>query len=128
MSDEPVVLGVCIERLSMEPCVIVNCFDDIKEFKGHGELIGRGVSSKMPGLKAHHYLGWCTLPPGKVCSGHWHDCEEIWVIISGEAILIDCNGSERKIKKRLSRMSKYWKGTARFHCDRVADPSTGDSL
>ncbi|MEM4246099.1 MAG: cupin domain-containing protein, partial [Candidatus Bathyarchaeia archaeon] len=42
---------------------------------------------------------WQTLPEGVELPGHWHDVEEIWIIMEGEATWIDCDGSERKIKR-----------------------------
>ena len=99
MSKDDVVLGVRKETLSKKPCAIVNCFTDVDKALLHGGLIGRMASKKMPDLKAHVYLGWQTLPAGVELPGHWHEVEEIWIIMDGEATWIDCDGSERKIKR-----------------------------
>lgn len=99
MNEEDLVLGVRREKLNRKPCAIVNCFSDVEETIVHGGLIGRGASKKMPDLKAHVYLGWQTLPAGVHLAGHWHDLEEIWIIMDGEATWTDCDGSERKIKR-----------------------------
>jgi len=99
LSEDNIVLGVRKEKLSKKSCVIANCFEDVEEIKLHGGLIGRMASKKMPDLKAHIYLGWQTLPAGVELPGHWHDIEEIWIIMDGEATWIDCDGSERKIKR-----------------------------
>jgi mannose-6-phosphate isomerase-like protein (cupin superfamily) len=79
--------------------VIVYCFDDIQVTILHGGLVGTMASKKMPDAKAHMYFGWQTLPAGVELSGHWHDIEEIWVIMHGEATWTDCDGSKRKIKR-----------------------------
>jgi mannose-6-phosphate isomerase-like protein (cupin superfamily) len=99
LSEDDFVLGVRREKLSKKPCVIVNCFEDVQETTLHGGLVGRMASKKMPDLKAHMYLGWQTLPAGVELPGHWHDIEEIWVIMDGEATWTDCDGSQRKIKR-----------------------------
>ena len=99
LSEDDFVLGVRREKLSKKPCVIVNCFEDVQEATLHGGLVGRMASKKMPDVKAHMYLGWQTLPAGVELPGHWHDIEEIWVIMDGEATWTDCDGSQRKIKR-----------------------------
>ena len=99
LSEGDFVLGVRREKLNKKPCVIVNCFDEVEETTLHGGLIGRTASKKMSDLKAHIYLGWQTLPAGVELPGHWHDIEEIWIILDGEATWIDCDGSERRIRR-----------------------------
>lgn len=99
LSEEDFVLGVRREKLAKKPCAIVNCFEDVEETRLHGGIVGRMASKKMSDLKAHMYLGWQTLPAGAELPGHWHDIEEIWVILDGEATWIDCDGSKRRIKR-----------------------------
>jgi len=99
LSEGDFVLGVRREKLNKKPCVIVNCFNEVEETRLHGGLIGRMASKKMSDLKTHMYLGWQTLPVGVELPGHWHEIEEIWIILDGEATWIDCDGSERRIRR-----------------------------
>lgn len=97
---EGMVLGVSIERITKEKCVIVNAYDrnTVREAVLHGGLIRREVDRHLP-LKTIKGMSFNTLPPGTICSGHWHNREEIWIILEGESTWIDCDGSERRIKK-----------------------------
>ena len=99
------VLGVCIERLSKEPCIIRNK-DEVEQMISHGGLVGRLFFArdervipgwKGPKTKGMLFVAMNTIPANGIVSAHWHDMEELWYFTSGEGILIDSAG-ERKVR------------------------------